>query len=191
MKLDFFNNLLNNVKENNVILDFINELSYNLETLSNKISNTTNNGLKQEDGIYQVVDIGTDGAYLQNVNDNKIVYETDISKELLKKIGNDTVLKYQKNMYIIDEELSEEFLNNLVGFKEFKEIQNKFEKYSNILKNDSNTRYKLEKKNENYCILTYETDEIHTLKAPKELIPFWAKSGENLYYENGVFNRTL
>lgn len=87
MKLDFLNNLLNNVKENNVILDFINELSYNLESLSNKISNTTNNGLKQEDGIYQVVDIGTDGAYLQNVRElsskvvpYKIAPKTNIPK---------------------------------------------------------------------------------------------------------------
>ena len=186
MELDFFNNLLKNIKGNNVVQNFINELSDYLENLSKK-----DDGLKQEDCIYQVVDIGRDGAYLQNVNNNKIMYKTDIPMELLNKIGNDTVLRYQKNNYIIDEELTQKFLDNLVGIKEYGEIQNNFAQESNILKNDPNTKYKIEMKNENYYILSYKTDEIHKLKVPKELIPFWAKCGENLYYEDEKFKRAL
>ena len=33
--------------------------------------------------------------------------------------------------------------------------------------------------------------EKNIIKVPKELIPFWAKSGENLYYAKGEFNRDL
>ena len=29
------------------------------------------------------------------------------------------------------------------------------------------------------------------IKVPNELIPFWAKNGDNLYYKDGKFNRDL
>ena len=147
--------------------------------------------LFRSDCLYQVVDMGTDGVYLQNVNNNKISYETDISKEILNEIGNDTVLRYQESKYIIEEELTQNFLNNLVGIKEYQEIQDNFIKESNILENNSDTKYKIEKKEKDYCVLSYGTDEKYTIKVPKELIPFWANSGEILYYENGEFNRVL
>lgn len=191
MQLDFFNNLLNNIKANNVVQNFIKELSDYLENLNNKVFNQKDNSLKQEGSIYQVVDMGTDGAYLQNVSNNQISYETDISKKVLNEIGNDTVLRYEKNEYIIEEDLTQEFLNNLVGIKEYQEIQDKFIKESNISKNPPNTNYKLEIKRENYCVLSYGIDEKNIIKVPNELIPFWVKSGENLYYENGEFNREL
>ena len=107
------------------------------------------------------------------------------------KIGNDTVLKYQKNRYIVEGELTQKFLNNLVDFKEYEKIQNNFIKESDILKNDANTKYTIEKKSEKYFILSYETDKKYLLKVPKEIIPFWAKCGENLYYEKGNFYRNL
>lgn len=191
MQLDFFNNLINNIKDNNVVQNFINELADYLENLNNKISNKKDDGLKQEGCIYQVIDIGTDGVYLQNVSNNKITFETDISKEVLSKIGNDTVLRYQENKYIIEEGLTQKFFDNLVGIKEYEEIRNNFEKESNISKYNPNIKYKIERKNENYCILSYKKDELCTLKVPKELIPFWSKCGEYLYYENGEFNRNL
>jgi hypothetical protein len=191
LQLDFFNNLLDNIRENNVVKNFTNELSDYLEKLNRKTSHKKDNGLKQEGCIYQVIDMGIDGAFLQNVSNNKITYETDISKGVLNQIGNDTVLKYEKNKYIIEDELTQEFLDNLVEIKEYEEIKNSFIKESNILKNDPNTKYKIELKNKEYSVLSYETDKKHTLKVPKELIPFWAKCGENLYYQNGNFNRVL
>lgn len=190
LKLDLFNNLLNTVKESNWVQNFISELSDYLESVNNKLSNQKNNinSLKQEGCLYQVVDMGIDGAYLQNVSNNKISYETELP---LDKIGNDTVLRYQKNEYIIEEELTRKFFDNLVEINEYKEIQENFIKESNILKNNPDTKYKIEIKNENYCMLTYGIAEKFTIKVPNELIPFWAKTGENLYYANGKFNRDL
>ena len=77
----------------------------------------------------------------------------------------------------------------MVGIKEYKEIQNSFIKESNILEMDLNTRYKLESREDNYCLLSYENDEKNTIKVPNELIPFWTKDGDKLYYKDGKFNR--
>ena len=50
--------------------------------------------------------MSSDGAYLQNINDNRVHKETDISKEVLEKIGNDSVLRYKDGNYIYEEELT-------------------------------------------------------------------------------------
>ena len=130
-----------------------------------------------------------DGAYLQNTNNNCVSKETDISKEVLNKIGEDSVLRYRDGEYIYEDELTQKFFDNLVGIKEYKEIQDNFMKESNILEIDSNTKYRIESREDNYCLLSYESDEKNTIEVPNELIPFWAKEGENLYYKNGKFNR--
>lgn len=110
MNLDLFNNILNNVKENNFVQNFIKELTNYLEKTDNGLPNDSlkTSSLKQEDCLYQVVDMATDGAYLQNISNNRISKETDISKEMLDKIGNDHILKYQKGEYILEEELTRE-----------------------------------------------------------------------------------
>lgn len=190
LQLDFFNNLLNNVKENNVVQNFIKELSDHLENKSKPLSSQINS-LKQEDCLYQVVEMGTDGAYLQNVKNNKIFYETDIPKEILVKIGNDSVLRNQNGEYVIEEELTQKFFDSLVGIKEYKEIQNNFTRKTKILEIDSNTKFKIEIKNKDYSVLSYGNDENNLIKVPNELIPFWANIGENLCYTNGKFNREL
>lgn len=194
MNLDLFNNLLNNTKENNIIQNFIKELSNYLEKNNNQLSNKNDNNvksnsLKQEDCLYQVVEMGVDGAYLQNTNNNFVSKETDIPKEVLNKIGNDSVLRYKDGKYIYEEELTQKFLDNLVEIREYKEIQDNFMKESNILKIDSNTKYKVESREENYSLLSYENNGKHTIKVPNELIPFWTKHGDNLYYKDGKFNR--
>lgn len=99
---------LSGLKENNFVQGFIEELSNYLEKLDNKLfdNNIKNNNLKQENCIYQVVEMGTDGAYLQNTSNHKISKETDISKEVLDKIGNDSVLIYKNGKYIVEEELT-------------------------------------------------------------------------------------
>lgn len=189
LQLDFFNNLLNNIKENNVVQNFINEISDYLEGLNNKLPKQKDNSLKQDGNLYQVVDRGINGAYLQNVSNNKITYKTDIPKEILNEIGNDTVLRYNNNKYIIEDELTQKFFDNLVGIKEYEEIQNRFLKESNIEKNEPNTKYKIENKSEKGCILSYGIGDNHMIEVPNELIPFWAECGEFLCYENGEFNR--
>lgn len=194
MNLDFFNNLGNALKENKIVQNFMNELSNYLEKVNNdlasqNINTVKTNSLKQENTIYQVVEIDVDGVYLQNTMNNKISKETDIPKELLKKIGNDTVLKYKDRKYIIEEELTQKFLDNLVGIKELEKIQEDFKNNTNILNIDSNTVYQIETKNNSKSILTYENKEKKRIEVPNELIPFWAKDGEKLMYQDGIFER--
>ncbi len=193
MNLEIFNHLFDGIKENSVVQNFVKELSNYLENTSNSLSSQENristNCLKQEEGLYQVVDMGTDGVYLQNVRNNQVSKETDIAKEVLEKIGNDSVLRYQNGEYILEEELTKDFLNHLIGIKEYKEIQDNFIKESNILEIAPNTRYKIETREKDYCVLSYGNDEKNTIKVPNALIPFWTNTEENLYYENGKFNR--
>lgn len=192
MNLDLFNNLVNSVKENNIIQSFIKELSNYLEKENNKILNKEHNSkatLKQENCLYQVVEMDIDGAYLQNTANNRISKETDISREILNKIDNDSVLRFKNGSYIYEEELTKKFYNSLIDVKKYKNIQNKFVKESKILEIDPDTRYKIELDEDNYYLLSYEDKGKNTIEVPKELVPFWAKNGDNLYYKNGKFNR--
>lgn len=194
MNLDFLNNLGNALKENKIVQNFMNELSNYLEKVNNDLANQNintvkTNSLKQENTIYQVVEIDVDGAYLQNTINNRISKEIDIPKELLKKIGNDTVLKYKDGKYIIEEELTQKFLDKLVGIKELEKIQEDFKDNTNILNINSNTVYQIETKNNSKSILSYENNEKKRIEVPNELIPFWAKEGEKLIYQDGVFER--
>lgn len=192
MNLDLLNNLVNSIKENNVVQSFIKELSNYLEKANNNERNRKDdNNLKQENCIYQVVEMDVDGVYLQNTNNNIISKETDISREILNKIGNDSVLRFKNGNYIYEEELTKEFYDSLIDIKEYKNIQDNFVKESNILENDSNTTYKIELCENNYCLLSYDNNGKKTIEVPKQLIPFWAKNGDNLYYKNGKFNREL
>lgn len=192
MNLDLLNNLVNSIKENNVVQSFIKELSNYLEKENNNERNRKDdNNLKQENCIYQVVEMDVDGAYLQNTENNCISKETDISREILNKIGNDSVLRFKDGSYIYEEELTKEFYDSLIDIKEYKNIQDNFVKESNILENDSNTTYKIELCENNYCLLSYDNNGKNTIEVPKQLIPFWTKNGDNLYYKNGKFNRDL
>ena len=192
MNLNVFNNLLNNTKENNIVQNFIKELSNHLKKGDNQLSNENSikeNNLKEENCLYQVVEMDTDGAYLQNTNNNRVSKETDIPQELLDKIGNDSVLRYKDENYIYEEELTQKFLDNLVDIKEYKKIQENFAKESNIQELAQTTNYEIESRSDNYSLLSYTDKEKHTIKVPNELIPFWSKEGDGLYYKNGKFNR--
>ena len=187
MNLDLLNNILDRVKENKVVQNFVKELSDYLEKTNNQ-NNIIEDGVKQENCIYQVKEMLSDGAYLQNTNNNQIYEEKDIPKNILDKIGNDTILRYKNGEYIIEEEMIEKFFNNLVDIKEYKEIQNKFIEESHIDKIDENTRYRVKEHGEDYSVLSYEDNEI---KVPNALIPFFASEDTILYYKDGKFNRDL
>lgn len=73
--------------------------------------------------------------------------------------------------------------------KEYKQIQDDFIKESNILEIEPNTKYKIETRQKDYCVLSYGKDKKNTIKVPNALIPFWANNKEILYYKNGKFNR--
>lgn len=121
MNLEIFNNLINATKDNNIIQNFIKELSNYLQNetegkdnnmLQKKKTNT--NDLRQEDCLYQVVDRSKNGVYLQNLSNNKVFEEISIPKELLDKIGNDYILRYKDGEYIFEEELTDDFFNGLI-----------------------------------------------------------------------------
>lgn len=69
-----------------------------------------NDDLKEEECLYQVVDRSLEGVYLQNLNNNKIFEERDISPDLLDKIGNDYILRYKDGNYVFEEELTDKFM---------------------------------------------------------------------------------
>lgn len=169
MDLDLF---FSNLKENDFIKNFTKELSNFLE----------NKNLENEEELYQVVEIVKDGAYLQDTSNDKI-FKENISKELLNEIGNDTVLRFKDGKYIIDEELTQKFLDSLIDLKEYEDIKKQFAKYMNI---EPNTIFELKEKNDKYSILKCEGKMI---KAPTSLIPFWARVGEKLSYSDGEFSR--
>ena len=187
MSLDLFNNLLNNVKENKVVQNFMKESSDSLEKKNNELSNQSS--LKQENALYQVIELAEDGAYLQNVKDNKVSKEIDISKDVLDKIGNDSVLRYKEGEYIYEEDLTEKFMDSLVDIVEYQKIKEDFINESNISEIDENTKFTIKEKQEDYCILNYESEK--EIKVPNALVPFWAEAGESLYYKDGKFNRDL
>ena len=104
MELDLFNNLLKDVKENNSVQNFIKDLSNYLEEV--KRNEKMEDILKQEECLYQVVELAEDGVYLQNTMNNKISKEKDINKDLLSKITNDSILRYKNGKYIYEEEIT-------------------------------------------------------------------------------------
>ena len=143
MKLDIYNKLANDTKENNLVENFIKELTKSIEKTKEQAINTNeiinnNNELKtkntleqeeisdkeileqqeleqnrEENCLYQVVDFSAKGVYLLNKNTNKIFEETEISQELKNQIQNDSILRYKNGEYVYEEELTEEFFNNL------------------------------------------------------------------------------
>lgn len=189
MNLDIFNNLLKSNKEKNFIQDFVKELSDSLNKNNElfKKDSSVNDFEKEEDCLYQVVDRGTNGIFLQNTKNNKIFETTNIPKDIQDKIENDYILRYKDREYIIEEELTDKFMNSLVDIAEYKKIQESFERTSNILKIDSDTRYNVVERKEKYSVLCYGDNKI--IDVPNELLPFFIDNDTVLYYEDGKFEK--
>lgn len=144
MNFDIFKSLEKSLRKpevKNFIDKFINELSDYLQNLKEKPSNlgkrkedstieileNTNKvteNQKIENCIYQVVDFCSDGVYLNNTRNNKIFKETDISQELKDKIGNDYILRYKNGEYVYEEEMTDDFFNQMVDVNEYKKGSN-------------------------------------------------------------------
>lgn len=191
MNLGLFNELINTAKESNFVQNFINELSNYIKNTDRKASNnmcneTQVNDLKEEDTLYQVVDIGLDAVFLRNTKNDKVFEETNIPKELQAILENDYILRYKDGEYIFEEELTDDFFYSLVSVKEYKEIQDKFIKESNILEIDSNARYNVISREGDYSILS-EKSKNNTIKVPNVLLPYFIDDGTVLKYDNGKF----
>ena len=197
MNLDLFNDLVNKVKESDFVQNFMEELSNYLENSNNtekgeiELNNKENklDANRIEDGLYQVVDFSSKGVFLQNTNNNKVFEETNLPKELMDKIGNDYILRYKDGEYSIEKELTDDFMNSLVGIQEYQKIKENFEKETNILKIDSNTRFNVQSREKDYTILSYGKD--NTINVPNALIPYFAKENTSLYYKNGKFENAI
>lgn len=167
----------------------INNEGQNLQNNTKELNKVNSSDLKQEDCLYQVVEIDTDGVYLQNIDNNHISKETDISKDVLDQIGEDSVLKFKDGQYTFEENLTQKFLNSLTDIKEYMDIKEKFIKESNISEIDSNTKFQIESCKDDYYLLSYQNGMKNTIEVPKALIPFWTKNGDALYYKDGKFER--
>ena len=198
MSLDLFNNLINKAKESDFVQNFITELTKHLENKNKKEGNELDNkeknselNYRKEDCLYLVVDFSSDGVFLQNTDNDVIFEEKNITQELLDKIGSDYILRFKDGNYIIEEELTDDFMNSMVDVKEYQKIKEDFKQESNILENDPDTNYTLKSRDEYYATLNYGENNENTMKVPNVLIPYFAKEGNSLQYKNGKFERNM
>ncbi len=198
MNLNLVNELMKKGIQNNIVQSFIKELSNYLENINEKGENELdkqdiNSNLekyRKEDKLYQVVDMSTNGVILQDTKNNVTFEETEISEDIKDKIQNDYVLKYKNGEYVIEDEMTEDFFNSLVEIKEYKDIQQRFIEESDILKIDSSTRYKIEKKEQEYTTLIYGENE-KKIDVPNALLPYFTDEDTVLYYKNGKFEKDI
>ena len=190
MNLDFFNDLINKVKKSDVVQNFMEELSNHLEKANEKGENQINSHQNdKQESLYQVVDFSANGVFLQNTNNNKIFEETNMPQEIMDKIGNDYILSYENGTYNIEEEITEDFMNSMVGIQEYEKIKQDFINESNILEIDPNTHYKVQTRDKDYTMLSY--GENSTLKVPNELIPYFTNEQTILNYKDGKFEKVV
>lgn len=193
MNLDLLNDLLSKVKESDFVQKFTEELSNYLEKanedwggqLEVQENNKNLDIYREENALYQVVDFSSKGVFLQNTNTGVTFEEIDIPQDVLDKIGNDYILRYTDGKYGVEQELTEDFMNSMVGIQEYKKIQEQFEKESNILNIDANTRFNVLSRDNDYTMLSY--GEKDTIKVPNALVPFFANEQSVLCYKNGKF----
>ena len=115
MNIDFFKDLENSLRGTEVRKfadNFIEELTEHLEDFFEKVDirkEKPNNqeekldNFREEGSLYQVVDLSSKGAFLQNMKTNVILEETNIPEDLKTVISNDYILRYKDGTYIWDE----------------------------------------------------------------------------------------
>ena len=194
MNLELINNLVNNVKENKFVQDFIKELSdYVLnkerENIKMKEKDLNLDDLREENCLYQVVDSGLNGVYLQNTKNNKVFKETELLQEIKDKIKNDYILRYKDGKYIIEEDLTEDFFNSMVKIEEYEQIQKDFIEKSNITQIDKNTRFNIVYREKDYTVLGYGDTNKNQIEVPNSLLPFFLENDTILYYKDGRFEK--
>lgn len=129
MNIDFFKDLENSFRGTEVrkfAENFMNELTEHLEDFFEKVDirreNKSNqeeklDNFREEGTLYQVVDLSSNGAFLQNMKTNVIFEETNIPEDLKNVISNDYILRYKDGTYIWEEELTDKFYEGLTDIK--------------------------------------------------------------------------
>ena len=130
MNIDFFKDLGNNFRGTEVRKfadNFIEELTEHLEDFFEKVDirrEKQNNqeekldNFREEGELYQVVDLSSKGAFLQNMKTNVILEENNIPEDLKNVISNDYILRYKDGTYVFEEELTDEFFENDFNFND-------------------------------------------------------------------------
>ena len=192
MNLELINNLVNNAKENKIVQEFIKELSsYLLNKGEEKKQLKENNleDLREENCLYQVIDRGQKGVYLQNTRNNKIFEETELPEEIKDKIENDYILRYKGGKYVIEEELTDDYFNKMIGIEEYEQIQKDFIEKSNISEIEPNTRFKIISSEKDYTVLGYGENNQNQIEVPNSLLPYFMENDTILYYKDGRFEK--
>jgi len=127
LNIDFFKDLENSLRGTEVRKfadNFINELTEHLNDFFEKVDIRKQNNqeekldnFREEGGLYQVVDLSSKGAFLQNMKTNVILEETNIPEDLKNIISNDYILRYKDGTYIWEEELTDKFYEGLTDIK--------------------------------------------------------------------------
>lgn len=121
LNLDFFNNLVNDVKSNSFTLQFINELTKYLNNTKGNIADKQimqKNDIekyRKEDNLYIVVEKCLNSAYLQDVNTDMIFEETSFSDDLFDLLHNDVVVRFKDGQYVYENEITNEWLNSFIS----------------------------------------------------------------------------
>jgi len=118
MDLDFFNELKNNLSNNNEVKEFINELADYMNGFKEKLSKQRND---REEGLYYVLNANPDKIYLTKFNDKKVFEATDLPKEIKNTVSEGVILRYKYGEYTVDEELTEKNFEGLLNIDEYKE----------------------------------------------------------------------
>ncbi len=191
MSLDIINDLIKNVKENKLVQNFVSELENQLskEQSSESGQDVNVSGLKEEGSLYQIVDKGEDCVYLQNTRTNKVSKETDIPKELQEKIETDYILSYKNGEYKFEEEMTDNFMDSMLGIGEYEKLKDEFEKNSNITEIDPNTKFNVVSRNENNTTLGYGENNQNQLEVPNALLPYFTYDNTVLQYKDGKFEK--
>jgi len=109
------------IEKSEFVEEFIAELTDYLNDFKEKVINDRKeqrlNSLREEGCLYQVVDLSSNGVYLQNTKNNVIFEETNISQELKDILSKDFILSYKNGTYIFEQDLTDIFYKNMVDIK--------------------------------------------------------------------------
>lgn len=198
MNLDFFTNLVNDVKSHSFTSQFIDELNKYLNNIKGDIAENQmmpKNDIekhRKEDNLYIVVEKGLNSAYLQDVNTDMIFEETLFSDDLFNLLHNDVVVRFKDGGYIYENDITSKWMDSFISTEEHNQLLTELMCEPNFSKIDfKNTTFNIAYRDDNYAILNYGESHQDTLKVPNKLIDYWADNNSILYYnkEENLFHK--
>lgn len=198
MNLDFFNNLVNDVKVNSFASQFIDELNKYLNNIKGNIGQnqiTPKNDIakyRKEDSLYIVVEKGLNSAYLQDVNTDIIFEETLFSNDLFNLLHNDVVVRFKDGRYLYENDITNKWMDSFISTEEHNQLLTELMCEPNFSEIDiESTTFNITSRDGNYTILSYGESHQDTIKVPNKLIDYWANDNSTLYYdkEDNLFHK--